>query len=97
MDTVNNNFTNEVINTASLPKFEEASLTPLHPAYKKIMLINISIAYSIIIIIAGLALYFFEEAREFWIAGLAVYALLITLSVLLAGISFKNRGFAFRD
>ena len=75
MDTVKKDFTNEVIDTASLPRFEEAALTPLQPAYKKIMLINVAIAYIIIGAAAGVVLYFIEEVRPFWTIALVVYIL----------------------
>ena len=97
MDTIKKDFTNDVINTASLPRFEEAVLTALQPAYKKIMLINVTIAYIIIGMATGVVLYFFDETRAFWLIALVVYLLLIAVSVLLVNISFKNRGFAFRN
>ena len=97
MDTIKKDFTNEVIDTVSLPRFEEAVLTPLQPAYKKIMLINVAIVYIIIGIAAGAVIYFIEESRDYWPIALLVFVLVIALSILLVTISFKNRGFAFRN
>src|SRR5688572_25434847 len=96
MDTIDN-FTNEVIETAALPKFEEAPLTPLHPSYRKIMQINIAITFAIIGIAMVVLLSFVPEAREFWMIGLVVYIVSIILSILLTNVSFRNRGFAFRN
>jgi membrane protein YdbS with pleckstrin-like domain len=96
MDTIDN-FTNEVIETAALPRFEEAPLTLLHPSFKKIMQINIAITFGIIGIAIVVLLSFVPDAREFWMIGLAVYVVSIILSILLTNVSFRNRGFAFRN
>lgn len=91
------NFTNETINIAELPKYEEVQLEKLHPDYWKIMLIN-RVAFSVVLGIgAGFLLYFNEEMREFWHYLLIAIIVFFLLSVLFGKISFRKRGYAFRQ
>lgn len=91
------NFTNEAIDIAALPKFEEVRLSPLHPDYWKVILINIGIVYGIIAIAAAAAAaYFIEETRDYLpIAGIA-FVIIVGITVVVSRIRFKNCGFAFR-
>ena len=89
-------FTNETIDTLSLPKFEEVELTPLRSDYKKVIYFNLVLTFLIIGGIAGTALYFIEEATRFWIPVAVAYTFLLVISVIVSMISFRNRGFAFR-
>lgn len=95
MDTINS-FTNDTIDTVSLPKFEEAKLKALHPLYKKIIWFNLILVFVIMIAIAGLALFFIEEVRPYWPIGIIVIGLTMLVSSVMSFISFRNRGFAFR-
>lgn len=101
MDTINpkdvmEQFSNETINTAVLPKFEETQLTLIHKDYKKILFFNLGIVFFIIAVLAGLALYFIEEAIEYWLPVAIVYVIVTTFTVVVSLISFRNKGFAFR-
>lgn len=91
------NFTNETINIAELPKFEEVPFQPLHRDYWKIMLIGNFILLLILSIAAGLLLVFVEESRENWSFFPIAIIVLFLLSVGLAKVSFKKRGYAFRQ
>ncbi|QEE50582.1 PH domain-containing protein [Flavobacterium alkalisoli] len=97
MDTINNEFENNVIDTASLPKFEEAALTVLQPDYRKIMFFNVALIYIIVAIAGGAALYFIEQARDYIIPAIIIYTVFLFISIVLTNLSFKNRGFAFRN
>lgn len=90
-------FTNETIDIAQLPKFEEVQFQPLHKDYWKIMLIaNVIFLVIMTIVIAGL-LIFAEETRSHWIVFVFSAIVLFSISVGLGKISFNKRGFAFRQ
>jgi membrane protein YdbS with pleckstrin-like domain len=89
-------FTNETIDTFSLPKFEEVKLSPLQASYKKVICFNLALAFLIIGVVAGLALYFIEDTIKYWLPVTIAYAIILILSIIISMISFKNRGFAFR-
>ena len=102
MDTIIQNnkmeeFTNETINTIALPKFEETTLTKLHPDYKKIVFFNLGLVFLVLAIIAGSGLYFIEEAIGYWLPVTIAYVIIALMSVVICLISLKNRGFAFRN
>lgn len=91
-------FTNETIDTKKLPKFEEVQLTPLHPKYWSVLLINSSIVFSII----AIALVFLwinsddsEKISPFWIFGL--FLIVVNLAFLFTRIGFKKKAYAFRN
>ena len=93
------NFTNETIDTTNLPKYEEIAFTVLHPNYKKVVLLNVSIL-SAIMIIGFSALVFFNQGEftqtnilTIGFALLAVIALIFFFSLL----SYRKKGFAFRN
>lgn len=91
------NFTNETINVTELPKFEEVSFLPLHKDYWKIILIGNFIFLLMMSIVSGFFLFFAEEFREYWYLLLTVVFLVFLLSVGLGKLSFKRRGFSFRQ
>lgn len=90
------NFTNETIDTTTLPKFEEVKLTPLHPSYLKVVWLNLAIVFGIIAIAAGAVFYLAEEVQPYWIPVTIVYVVILLLTILISFINFRNRGFAFR-
>jgi uncharacterized protein len=90
------NFTNETINIAELPKFEEVQFQPLHKDYWKIMLIGNFIFLLIMSVAMVLMLFFVEESRENWPFFMIAIIALFLISVVLGKISFKKRGYAFR-
>lgn len=90
-------FTNEPIDLAQLPKYEEVPLEKIAPSYWKIIILNISIFYLVIIGIAvGIS---FTDAKfegSNWIPFVAI-GLLLVLTVWGYWASFKRRGFALRE
>jgi len=91
------NFSNETIDVATLPKFEETVLAGLEPAYWKVVLFNIALTFLIIASAAYLVFYFTDNLPvKFWIVAVAFFTGLL-LSVIIAMISFKNKGYAFRE
>jgi membrane protein YdbS with pleckstrin-like domain len=90
-------FSNETIDTAALPKFEETQLTPLHKDYKKILFFNIGLIFFILAVVAGSAIYFVEGTKDYWLPIVIGYLIIVTLTVVVTLISFRNKGFAFRS
>jgi len=90
-------FTNDIIDTTALPRFEEVQLTPVHKSYWRVVVLNIVVIYLILGIGAGLLLYFTEDTtRTIVISVIAGFIVLVALTFLISRISFKNKGFVFR-
>jgi membrane protein YdbS with pleckstrin-like domain len=90
-------FSNETIDTAALPKFEETQLTPLHRDYKKILFFNIGLVFFTIAVAAGLAIYFVEGTKDYWLPIVIGYIIIAAVTIIVTLISFRNKGFAFRN
>ncbi|RYZ83063.1 MAG: PH domain-containing protein [Proteobacteria bacterium] len=91
------NFTNETLDTASLPRFEEAPLTKLHPNYWKVMLVVQSLLF-LIVGFGALAFYYFQpEFQDFGIYMIAVFLALVLITVGFSRLNFVKKGFAFRE
>ena len=89
-------FTNELIDTSALPRFEDVPLTPLHPDYWKVLLFNLVTAYIIFAAAAGVVIYMVDEPLPYLIYGMLGYIAIFAINLFIARISFRNRGFAFR-
>jgi hypothetical protein len=89
-------FTNVMIDTTQLPKFEHVEFTPLHPDYWKVQMVGLLIfAFVLGVAIAVLLLYNDElSGTELPIIGGGIILLLLVL--LFSRIGFKKKGFAFR-
>jgi membrane protein YdbS with pleckstrin-like domain len=91
------NFTNEPIEISALPRYEAVKLNALQPKYWNVILFNIGATFLIIGIVLAVIVYFVEEIHSLaWLFGL-VYVLFLGFTFLLSNISFKKRGFAFRE
>lgn len=89
-------FTNGVIETASLPDFEDVQLTPLHNLYWKVILFNLCIFFISFGAICGALIYFIQEVRPYWYIFLITYLIIASISFIVNRTNFKNSGFAFR-
>lgn len=92
-------FTNEVIDTKQLPRYEEVQLTPLHPKYLKVVLINSSLFITVLVVGYFLLLIFDKEniSPKFSIQ-LAIAVLVISILKLFFSIlAFKKKAYAFRN
>jgi len=89
-------FTNGLIDTTTLPRFEDVQLTSIHPDYWKVILFNLVGAYLIFAASAGAVMYFTDEKIPYLIFGILAYILIFCINLIIARISFRNRGFAFR-
>ncbi|EIA07224.1 PH domain-containing protein [Flavobacterium frigoris] len=90
------NFTNEIIDTTQLPRFEEVEFSVLHPNYWKVTLLNAFFFFLIFAIGLGLLLYFNRGLVVFLVDISVIYSVLLITAVLLSRIAFKKKGFAFR-
>jgi membrane protein YdbS with pleckstrin-like domain len=91
------NFTNETIDTTKLPKFEEVVFSKLQPAYWKIILIQITILFGLIIIGSGVIMINTEAPAPFQLQmGLCILGFLF-LVLLFSRIGYHKKGFAFRQ
>jgi membrane protein YdbS with pleckstrin-like domain len=90
-------FINETIDTAQLPKFEEVIFTSLHPNYWKVTLIGLTVFFLIIGIGVGFILFFNEELSSYISELSIVYVVLLLVVLFFLRMSFKKKGFAFRD
>lgn len=91
------NFSNETIDTAQLPKFEEVKFTALQPNYWKVTLINWGIVFLILGTAIGFALAFIKELQDSQLTIVITYLVLVTIIVFFSRISFVKKGFAFRN
>lgn len=90
-------FTNEKLDTAQLPRYEEVQLTSLHPKYWWVLLLNFSVVFLIIGIALGLIWYNSEEFQSFGLYFVGGYFTFLLLSLLLTSIAYKKKAFAFRN
>lgn len=94
-----NNFTNNSIEIAQLPKFEEVQLNKLHPDYFKVIIIK-RIIFSLVLIIALAAFSYFKSSlfsNQVWLIFGIILFVLIGFSFFYAKICFRNKGFALRE
>ena len=89
-------FTNEIIDTTQLPKFEEVQFSALHPDYWKVILAGLGLFFVLIAVGVGVVLSFNEELFPFVFEISIIYLVLLLLVVFMSRISFSKKGFAFR-
>nr|WP_315140576.1 PH domain-containing protein [uncultured Flavobacterium sp.] len=90
-------FTNDVIDTSQLPKFEEVDFSVLHPNYWKVTLINLMVLFLIIGVIIGVVLFYNEDLSDFVTEIYLLYMILAFLVLFISRLSFMKKRFAFRN
>ena len=92
-------FTNETIDISALPKFEEVKLNKIDSKYFKIILINISVFFGILILAFAVLSFLKEElfSNRIWLLLGISLPILYVVSILLYHLGFKKRGYAFRE
>jgi membrane protein YdbS with pleckstrin-like domain len=90
-------FLNQTIDTTQLPKFEEVNFSVLHPNYWKVILINLTIAFFFIAIVAGIISYLNVNILPYISYISTIYIVLFLLVLFFSRLSFKKKGFAFRN
>jgi uncharacterized protein len=91
------NFTNEIIDTKILPKFEEVKFTVLHKNYWKVTLINYGILFLVLAVVIFFGLKFIDELKPNRDIVLILYFMLLFVTFVLLRIGFKKKRFAFRN
>ncbi len=91
------NFTNDILDTTQLPRFEAVAFSKLHPSYWKIIWMQLAIFFLIIGVACGAAFITIPELLPFQkqiIIGIVVLFLLI---IFFSRLGFTKKGFAFRQ
>ena len=91
------NFTNNTIDTKTLPRFETVALTRLHRFYWKVIVINTLIVMIIIGIALGFASYSIDEWVGYKVEISAAYLVFTALLLFFLRIGFKKKAYAFRE
>jgi membrane protein YdbS with pleckstrin-like domain len=91
------NFTNEIIDTKQLPRFEEVQLTSLNTKFWYEIVITSSITLLILGSILGIIWYNSEEFADKGIYFLMLFIVIVLFSFLLKRIGFKKKAYAFRN
>ena len=89
-------FTNEVISIDSLPKYEEAGMTPVQKKYWNVMVINFLITF---LVISGMitGLFLLRDTPEYFRYIFIGYLVLMIIVFFLRKVSFAKRSFAIRE
>ncbi|RZJ71014.1 PH domain-containing protein [Flavobacterium sp.] len=90
-------FTNETLDTNTLPRFEEVRLTKIHGDYWKVILIVEAIIFLIVGAGLGFMYYFQREFQEYGLYLVIAYIVLILATIGFSRLSFVKKGFAFRE
>ncbi|MCZ8230422.1 PH domain-containing protein [Flavobacterium sp.] len=90
-------FTNDVIDTSKLPKFEEVDFSELQPNYWKVILINLIVLFLIIGVIIGFVLFYKEDLSDFVTEIYFIYTVMAFFVLFISRLSFMKKGFAFRN
>lgn len=92
-------FSNDTIDINSLPKFEEVVFTPLHSKYKNIILFNLGVVF--LIVIASLSVFLFLNKvplpNYIWVVVSLFLPFFFGILYFYFMLSFRKRGFAFRE
>ena len=89
-------FTNEVIDTMQLPRFEAVVLSKLDSKYGKVIGINILITFLFFGVGLAALLLFNSGLQDYWLQVLILYAVVISFVVLFSVVSLEKKAFAFR-
>jgi membrane protein YdbS with pleckstrin-like domain len=91
------NFSNETIDITQLPKFEEVPFLNLKKSYWKVILINSFVVFLLLAIGLGFVLVNIEELVAYQLEIGSAFGLFILFFVFFSHLSFKKKGFAFRE
>jgi membrane protein YdbS with pleckstrin-like domain len=93
---MDSSFTNDAIDTTTLPKFEDVMLTPIHKDYWKVTLFNLVTAYIVVAIAACAVIYMVDEPVPYLPYFAIGYAAIVCSHIFIERIGFKNKAYAFR-
>ena len=90
-------FTNEEIDLNLLPKYQEINLNAPDPAYWKVILINLSILFTVGAVGITMLIIFVEPVKAYSLYVVGGFLLIFALIFFLHSASFKRRGYALRE
>lgn len=90
-------FTNETIDLANLPKYENVELTAPNSKYWNVIVINLGIVLIIIAAFLGLFIFLLDDKLPNPIYPIVGYVFFAAFLVFIYRLSFKKRGFALRE
>ncbi|SCX92394.1 PH domain-containing protein [Flavobacterium caeni] len=90
------NFTNETLDVAQLPKFEEVQMTPLHPRYWRVVMLTWGLIFLVVLLAIVFGFLFSPDFRPVAPKLLVVVCASIIPIVALAYTAFRKKAFAFR-
>lgn len=90
-------FTNQTLDTSSLPRYEAVKLNTLSKKYWNVILINIFILLFITGAAGAALLIFKPDSRHYQSVIIGIYVLFALLLIVLYRTSLKRRGFAVRE
>lgn len=90
-------FTNNIIDLNQLPRFETVEFQKLQPSYWKVMLINQGILMLVFVLALGVFYFLIPEFRSQAVYPVVSLVVLTLLIFIFGRISFRKKGFAFRE
>ena len=90
------NFSNETIDTTTLPRYEKVELTKLHPKYWKEILLSRGLLFVVLAIAVGAGLYFVEEIKQEKTVVVLGYVVFAVLFFFFSRLAFLKKAYAFR-
>lgn len=90
-------FTNNTIDTSTLPRFEEVKFTPLHPSFWKVVLVNLAIFFAILTIAVASVMIINPEARDYLLEIVASLIAFCIVILFFSRLSFSKKAYAFRN
>lgn len=91
------NFSNETVDITRLPRFEQVSFLALKKSYWKVVLINLAIVFLLMAIGLGLALLKIKELVVYQLEISSAFGLFVVIFIFFSYVSYKKKGFAFRE
>lgn len=91
------NFKNNTIDLADLPKYEEVFFTLMHPNYWKIIVVVLACFFVAMGLGIFLFFYFNERLHGLIYLSLVLYLLLFPIVIFASRLSFKKKAYAFRN
>ena len=91
------NFSNETLDTAQLPRFEQVPFTALQPSYWKVLLANLLIAFVVVAVAVFFIVFNAEEVTPYILPIVACFAGIFALTLFFTRIGFRKKAFAFRN
>lgn len=91
-------FENDQVWLSDIPKSESIEFTGLLPRYKRLLNIQVSVFFAIIILALVIVYFKFDEVELIWFGGaLIIWLVFLLLKFSFIQLSFPNKGYAIRQ